>query len=413
MLKQLIIYGAGNGALEAYDFFGSEHIFCFVDSAPEKWGTFIRGKKVISPVELKSLFAEKNNCADIMFEVVISVTKTVWATLSIATKLEAAGIMCYSSFGDIRNRWANGEAYMRRNTEVFPFERESILNIKARQFDYVKRHIDASSLLPATGELREKQLETLDDTLMFFEWIKEQNINPIATMGTLLGAVRHKGFIPWDEDLDFMLVYDDYCRLLDLFKEKAEVFAHVSGRRWENDKGKMYSDQDCKYLAFIGLGFIQVYHNDHAPFRDQNRKICDIFPLYSYGADMTDERFKSLSQLWYNRRLDDFDASGEPARLFTLKESQRNPSTRLGYGFDTTSWGDSYFCLLGKRFDNYIWDKDQIFPLSEVEFEGHMLMAPASPDAILKKAYGTGYMSLPGRTGVYVHNKDRFFKDEY
>ena len=64
-------------------------------------------------------------------------------------------------------------------------------------------------------ELHKSLLEILDD---FDTFCKESNIEYSLAYGTLLGAVRHKGFIPWDDDLDVMMTRENYNKFLSLFK---------------------------------------------------------------------------------------------------------------------------------------------------------------------------------------------------
>lgn len=95
-----------------------------------------------------------------------------------------------------------------------------------KQLDYLKEHSDITKLKPATGKLREQQLKLIDFATKFFEEIKEINIKPFLNCGNLLGAIRNNGFIPWDDDLDFGLIRDDYEKLIEYAKEHFVVITY-------------------------------------------------------------------------------------------------------------------------------------------------------------------------------------------
>ena len=68
-----------------------------------------------------------------------------------------------------------------------------------------------------TAEMKQAwaaQIEVLDD---FDKACRENGLEYFADWGTLLGAVRHGGFIPWDDDLDIEMLYRDYKRLMEVF----------------------------------------------------------------------------------------------------------------------------------------------------------------------------------------------------
>lgn len=65
-------------------------------------------------------------------------------------------------------------------------------------------------------ELKDSQM----NILKFIDRVcKENDISYFVNYGTLLGAIRHKGFIPWDDDIDICLYREDYDRFLNVVKE--------------------------------------------------------------------------------------------------------------------------------------------------------------------------------------------------
>ena len=73
-------------------------------------------------------------------------------------------------------------------------------------------------------EIKSVELEILS---MFDEFCKKNSIKYFISNGTLLGAVKYKGFIPWDDDVDLLIPREDYNRLLKLFKDsdRYRIFA--------------------------------------------------------------------------------------------------------------------------------------------------------------------------------------------
>lgn len=63
----------------------------------------------------------------------------------------------------------------------------------------------------------------LDLAKAFVEFCQEHSLKTYACYGTLLGAVRHKGFIPWDDDMDFVMMRDDYDKLLEIIKKNPKL----------------------------------------------------------------------------------------------------------------------------------------------------------------------------------------------
>ena len=75
--------------------------------------------------------------------------------------------------------------------------------------------------------LRQLQLALLDILIEVDKFCRENDITYSLTYGTLLGAIRHKGFIPWDDDLDIMMPRKDFERFLELFPKSGTRFTSL------------------------------------------------------------------------------------------------------------------------------------------------------------------------------------------
>lgn len=67
--------------------------------------------------------------------------------------------------------------------------------------------------------LRKLQLAELNIIKLFMEICRKENLRYFMIGGTMLGAIRHKGFIPWDDDVDIGMPREDYDRLFELLKD--------------------------------------------------------------------------------------------------------------------------------------------------------------------------------------------------
>lgn len=240
-------------------------------------------------------------------------------------------------------------------------------------YEYVKNNVDITTVPPATGEYREFQLAGLAMLVDFDKICKQNNITYWLDFGTLLGAVRHKGFIPWDDDIDLGMFRKDYERLFDV----------VNSNTVNPD---IYVDYNDK------RHFIKVHHKKCADL------FLDIFPVDEYGEIMSREEqlsksaeIKRIISPFYGENCkfnDDLDKRRE--KILELKDDLlNNPKpadiTRMQY-----VWGIDFPHSWKNWFTNY----EEYFPFKTIAFEGIEFPCMNDPDTYLKKVYGN-YMGYP------------------
>ena len=102
---------------------------------------------------------------------------------------------------------------------------KQVENINFKQNLIMDYFLDIKDAKKATGSLRDLQLKSLDVLKEFIRICEQNNLNYWVDAGTLLGSVRHQGFVPWDDDLDVSLTKDDYQKFKKIVeKELSENF---------------------------------------------------------------------------------------------------------------------------------------------------------------------------------------------
>ncbi len=226
--------------------------------------------------------------------------------------------------------------------------------------------LDITQFPKATGNLRKCQLADAELLRIVCEILEKHNLTYWLDYGTLLGAIRHKGFIPWDDDLDIVMPRNDYNKALgilpDILKKYDIHFSEPQGTRIGISIWKAGLLLDIFIMDNVDKNSI-TSHNELRNKTTAYRK------YYKKNVNNTKEHFNNQRELFI----------GSP-----------NPDTPLWYH-------DVEFCADGTIFDN-----DTIFPLKKINFEGYQFYAPNKTDIYLTECYGE-YMSFP-RNGVLHHH---------
>ncbi|MCR4651238.1 MAG: LicD family protein [Lachnospiraceae bacterium] len=246
-------------------------------------------------------------------------------------------------------------------------------------------------------ELRRMQLIQTDILKELDRVCRKNGISYILDGGTLLGAIRHKGFIPWDDDIDVRMLRRDYER----FRQVAdrELSGGVFYQDHCNDKGYpwLYSKLRMAGTRAVRLG------QEKIPMRDG--VFIDIFPCDGVPNDDTEYRKKcrkaKLIRKSLYARVARYTAESFIARLgwrmvaLIPKAWIYGAADRLVSRLNSQDH-DRVGCIgWHEEIDVKGLKKSWFTDLTEVEFEGGMYPAPRDWDGYLKYSYGDDYMTPP------------------
>jgi len=129
----------------------------------------------------------------------------------------------------------------------------------------------------ASDTLRKLQLTELCILKKFIKICEENGLRYYLCGGTLLGAIRHKGFIPWDDDIDIAMPREDYIRFNEVYKEK-----------YHETDDKFFIDQtEAEYTPFVQIFDRSIKVIDKFAINQGNRYAwIDIFPIDGFPGNI-------------------------------------------------------------------------------------------------------------------------------
>lgn len=264
---------------------------------------------------------------------------------------------------------------------------------------------------PYPGDSLEQLQDAERDIIKIVDKICRENaIDYFIDGGTCLGAVRHGGFIPWDDDIDIGMPKPDYDRFCAIAPQllpcgySLHTSADTEGfsALW----AKVFKD---------GTRFIDEVSQDAGC--DQGIFV-DIFPYYQLDVDP--EKAKAQCKKARMAQVKSYlkhlpqpklpkDAPAKPVLKAACRMihntvaklwSQASLQAELDHAFDTREpaeiWTNAAYSNLGA------FETDMLFPTKDIDFDGVTLRAPNDCEAFLTKLYGD-YMQLPPDSERYTH----------
>ena len=247
-------------------------------------------------------------------------------------------------------------------------------------------------------KLRKVQLVQLEIAKEVRRVCDENGIDYYLTAGTCLGAIRHKGFIPWDDDLDIGMLRDQYEKFCKIAPQKLNP--KYSFQNWHNDskyalpfgkirkKGTIFHEAKAPLNSNFGI-FVDIIVYDDAPkdFDSNMKKLwlleCLLLTKCRYLPWNND------GQILWKTRL--FYLPFQFLSLFCSKKDLINKFEHLA----TQSRGETndVYCQIGE-IHHYLFKKEWLANTKEVPFEDTVFKVPAFFHEYLTAAYGD-YMQLP------------------
>ncbi|MBD5408325.1 MAG: LicD family protein [Treponema sp.] len=247
---------------------------------------------------------------------------------------------------------------------------------------------------------REEYINTLKQELLFIDKLcSEQNIKYFIYYGSLIGAIRHHGMIPWDDDIDIVMPRNDYERFLDYFrKNDTGKYVIVSNNMDTSVPYLISRISDKRYhLEFIKgiqheIGvFIDIYPLDgmgNSKFiADMHGRICYFLRklfYVKYGFYYPKGRVLKNTVLKLLKKL--LNIHRKPVVQSLLEKIAKSKSFEKSRFVNCPLWADGY--ITGNLPREYF---DKIY---RIKFEGIDVNIPAEYDKILTAIYGK-YMDLP------------------
>ena len=293
------------------------------------------------------------------------------------------------------------------------------LSNKLRNLGKNKKEIDSqyqllnllftNSEIKLKGHLRDIQLLYVELLRFIDNVCNKYGIEYWIDYGTLLGAYRHGGFIPWDDDLDISIMRKDYEKLIEILPEEINQYPTLKKNcgltlliegheNYFKDFKSVYDVNNEKQLLsdykfpFLQIALMKPYIK------------IDIFPKDYILNEQLEKYSKNyeIEKYIFNQKLE--------KNQITYIEGLKDEKIKLGQTDNETK-----FCA--NSVDHVlleppvIFEVKNIFPLKTIKFEDYYFKCPNNIPAHLKPKFGNNYMQIPRI--MENHNLEKFIDTQF
>lgn len=230
------------------------------------------------------------------------------------------------------------------------------------------------------------------------DYCRKSNLTYYLSGGSCLGAIRNKGFIPWDDDADIMLPREDYEKFLvgfsEFYKEKYKVGSLGTDEKWIRPSARIWDRNTIlrqTKIEDIQMGvFVDIFPIDGLPASDLSKK---IFYMKLRGLNIlrnttVRKDFYSYEKYRLLKKILALYTRGKQARTYALKMDN------LAKKYSFTNSDKVAVSLAIHYWDRETIRREAMMDAEYVEFEGYQFPVPRGYDEYLKNLYGD-YMQIP------------------
>lgn len=249
------------------------------------------------------------------------------------------------------------------------------------------------------NELKKLKSYELDALVEFDRICKKHGIPYTLCGGTMLGAVRHNGFIPWDDDVDVALLRGDYEKLEEIFSQEMDPRFFFQNHNTDKDWYRPYSKIRVNDTLFTEIA--------HAGRNIHHGIYIDIFPLDNVPDDRRERKrqslkFKIANTILSAKYIDIKSRKGTKKLVAGILRVLCFPFTLEYLYRKVNSISCRYNAVESKEVKNFsgaygereILPREYMTKMETVQFEGKDLSMMAEYDDVLTRIYGD-YMQLP------------------